>query len=865
MITPETTAKTDGPILGSSSFIGANDSLLNNNKSTTTKINGTELKNPSIQKLSNYISLNLKKLFLDKNRTALHDYEKFLKIIKRNHSISKTRKNNFIQHYYKYPYKDNPKLIISSYNTKIFGDINEKANKKYKVDIIGVDEGYIHLPKFHNNEFSRLLNEQDNFDSKKDKENLEIPKIKINKINTNIKVKYFKNNLNKTDDLIIKKAKIKIKKRNLTERERGEEFMSTIGTARDENETLFYKKSSYEKMKENFEARNNYKYEIKKLENWDFEHCLKDKMKKFLSKEKISQILKKPENSQMKWYIDMKSDKKQRKLMCRNRHLKEFFERIEKEQNAIFLQTISINKKDFNFDVFKTENNDEKDKEKEKGEGEGTVRQIEFYKDVMKEKHKIEEMFHSELTNCAEEVHFTRIRKEEAIVELYEISQKINEIKKEEQEIKEKYEKDMGIMNEYTDVLNILARIASEKNANNGNKNKNFERRKSKIGISPKKSKQLLNAIKADVTSNENKKIALRRGSIKRENNLLEENENQKYKFNLERLDLSAFNEKANLFQLQSDLIAQKNLIKKKYNSEMAKITEDKSDLNFQFKEKKEEMKNLSALSKKAKSNLDLRIKTLSGYYYQILKKGIDVRKSGLSWVIVKLMELRVYVDKHYFPQFLDDEQICYILKIGVKIHELNELIKLFQILKEKQKALRDNYITEEVKKEKEMESNKFLNLIQNKKKIGDNYVKYIEDLQIKYENVINICLNENREEEKINKIKDELKEQILKSKYVDELEFLNEPELYFIPGTLAAFFSQDKRFRQYFDDVFYLNEEINKRKKDIMEEKEKEFKKFRNKYGIDDSKKRKDKTDNANSIKNEQMYAALFGNGISF
>ena len=298
----------------------------------------------------------------------------------------------------------------------------------------------------------------------------------------------------------------------------------------------------------------------------------------------------------------------------------------------------------------------------------------------------------------------------------------------------------------------------------------------------------------------------------------------------------------------------------------MAKITEDKSDLNFQLEEKKEEIKNLAALNKKAKSNLDLRIQTLSGYYYQILKKGIDVRKNGLSWVIVKLMELRVYVDKHYFPQFLDEEEINYILKIGVKIHELSELIKLFQVLKVKQKALRDNYLNEEIKKEKEMETNnRILNLIQDKKKGRDNYVKYIEDLQIKYENVINICLNENREEAKINKIRDELKEQILQSKYEDELELLNMPELYFIPGSLASFFSQDKRFRQYFDDVFYLNEEINKRKKDIMEEKEKEMKKFRNKYGLDEIKKSKDKTNNLNSIKKEQIYSALFGNGISF
>ena len=228
-------------------------------------------------------------------------------------------------------------------------------------------------------------------------------------------------------------------------------------------------------------------------------------------------------------------------------------------------------------------------------------------------------------------------------------------------------------------------------------------------------------------------------------------------------------------------------------------------------------------------------------------------------------MELRAYVDKHHLPVFLNDEQSNYILRVGVKIHELSELIKLFQILKEKQKTLKDKHLNEIIKQEKEIQSK---NLASENKKMGNDYTKYIEDIQVKYENVINICLNENREESNINKIKNDLKEQILKSKYDDECEILNEPELYFIPGTLATFFAKDQRFRQYFDDIFYLNEEINKRKKNILEEKEKEMKIFRNQYDLDENaNKTRDKTDGkkTNSLKNEQIYAALFGNGISF
>ena len=865
MFTRETTAKTEGPMLGSSSILGINDSLLNNNISLTTQKNNY-INKPKIKKLSNYIPLDEKKLFLERNKSALQDYEKFLKITKKNKSNSiSNHKNYFIEHYYKSPYKDNPKLIIGSYNTKILGKNAEPRNKKYKVDIIGVDEGYIHLPTFPNNEFSRILNEQDNVDENKNlKEKSIMPNLKEKKDKRKsiIKLKDYNNKkyLNISYD-ITKKKRYKKKKRNITDLPRGMEFMSNIGLTQNENEILNDKKNIYEKMRESFENQNNYKYEIKKLENWDFEHCQRDKLRKFVSKENISQILKKPENSQMKWYLDMKNDKKQLKIMCRNKHLKEFFNRIDKEQRAIFLQSLSVNKKIFDFDIFK---NNKKEIPNERKEEE-KLQKIEFYKDVMREKIKIEGMFHNELTQCAEDVHISRIKKKKAMIELFEISQNIQEVIKEEQNIKKIFERDKAKMNEYTDVLNILAKISAEKNANNNKSNEKKTPKKEKW-VSPKKSQRLLNAIKEEVVSKENKRIAMRRGSLQM-NRIInyEEKKRQKFKFNLEKLDLTAFHEKADLFQLQSDLIAQKNEIEKKFNKEMNRISSKKNDLEFKFKEKKNEIKNITAYNKKAKSNLDLRIQTLSGYYYQILKNGIDVRKNGLTWVIVKLMELRAYVDKHHLPVFLNDEQSNYILRVGVKIHELSELIKLFQILKEKQKTLKDKHLNEIIKQEKEIQSK---NLASENKKMGNDYTKYIEDIQAKYENAINICLNENREESNINKIKNDLKEQILKSKYDDECEILNEPELYFIPGTLATFFAKDKRFRQYFDDIFYLNEEINKRKKNILEEKEKEMKIFRNQYDLDENaNKTRDKTDGkkTNSLKNEQIYAALFGNGISF
>ena len=153
---------------------------------------------------------------------------------------------------------------------------------------------------------------------------------------------------------------------------------------------------------------------------------------------------------------------------------------------------------------------------------------------------------------------------------------------------------------------------------------------------------------------------------------------------------------------------------------------------------------------------------------------------------------------------------------------------------------------------------------------IGNDYMEYIEEIQRKYENVINICLNENKEESNIAKISYDLKQYILQDKTEEEQEKGKNKklELLFIPGSLSEYFAQDKRFRQYFDDVFYLNDEINKRRENLNKEKQAYLNQYRSKilrgalFGttdIDDNKYKRKK-----SRENEIVYAALFGNGIS-
>ena len=81
-------------------------------------------------------------------------------------------------------------------------------------------------------------------------------------------------------------------------------------------------------------------------------------------------------------------------------------------------------------------------------------------------------------------------------------------------------------------------------------------------------------------------------------------------------------------------------------------------------------------------------------------------------------------------------------------------------------------------------------------------------------------------------------------------------------------YFSKDKVFRQYFDDIYYLNEEINKRRKELKEEKEKEYKKYRNfnsaNYYIKTVSGVQIIERSQRVSENDKIMAALFGNDIS-
>ena len=844
-------SKSTNPTKRQQTKLSKNNELKVNNSSKTLDNRGSSL--------SNYMDLSATNFFINKNKNLLHDYDRYLQVKRERKkgivfsalkkiSYEEKKKVETFNLYNKHPFNDDPRLIMSNYNLLKDFTVEEKTVAKNR--ILGVDEGLIKLPKLNkdtnyinlflgHNAYDRLLiTAKETKDDNLEKERMLTLNENVLSKNKNI----FLSKRNKNPSTLDRGQETfyfyaNLENRFKTKSERNMEKIKNLIEAR--------KYKNIEKRKENYENNLIYNYEIKCLDNWDFEHITKTNDLK--NDSKFKKFLNDVDNSQMKWIIEIKNDKEQLKLMRRNRHLFDFLTQIDKEQQAMVMQNMSLYKKGFNFDIFnkeepkdkkeenicKTENNNISDILNEEKVENNNVSQVEFYRQVIKEKKKLEDMFHGEVRTVAEECYITNLNKKKCVIDSFNILQELNGLTKKEENIKQIYNR----------------------------KVKSLQKRKRK----EKKKKVVDNKLGVNmgslISAKNNNFLSLIKDTKKESTSKNSEDDIQSEKTISKSIN----------FQKQSLFLAEKNALDNEYNEQITELTNQKLQLNENYKKLNKEVKYWDAIHKKEKSKLEQRIKALSTYYYQILKKGIDVRHTGLTWVIVRLLELGAFVDKPHFPSFLNDEQILYLMKIGTKTYELSEFIKLFQILKRKQKSLREKHLNDNIKKEKMNELRNYRKSIKKMKNyvIGNDYMEYIEEIQRKYENVINICLNENKEESNIAKISYDLKQYILQDKTEEEQEQGKNKklELLFIPGSLSEYFAQDKRFRQYFDDVFYLNDEINKRRDILSKEKQAYLNQYRSKIlrgALFGSADNDNKYKRKKSKENEIVYAALFGNGIS-
>ena len=520
--------------------------------------------------------------------------------------------------------------------------------------------------------------------------------------------------------------------------------------------------------------------------------------------------------------LKIKNDKNKMRIISRIKKLEEFFTDFGKEQDIFLLKEKNKTSKNYFLSAFCDKNEIIFEEKKDIKDNTGSIN---YYNDMIKVRKKKEKNMKDELYKLAEKISLAKKEKEDSENKGYELAQKLKEINIQE-----------------SSILNNIK--VNKKTSDKNHKNVN------------------LNNLYNNESEAEKKLIRT----------LSEEEQNyNNFSPNPRDRKKSSDDDYFNFSSEKKKFKRNYNLVKRRKNTiifnNLAKIKRRRKDLLEEINQNIIDIKEKQFRFKKVKDQFNEKVKYLKEYYYQILKKGLDVRKDGLSWIIVKLMELNSFIDKNHFPRFLSSSEINYLMKLGVKQYELNELIKLFQIFKKQQKDLKEEHIKEDKEKNNKLKDdkfNKFLDTQRSKKiNIGKDYPEYLEEIQRKYENDINVYLNEKAEEDAINKISNKINKFVLTMNDDDIYENFNEKKLYklfVIPGSLSQYFIKDNKFRQYFDDIYYLNEEIKKRKNQIKEMKDNEFKKYKNliKDNLDNTK-----IANAANSERSKAFAAVFGNHI--
>ena len=377
----------------------------------------------------------------------------------------------------------------------------------------------------------------------------------------------------------------------------------------------------------------DYSLIIKKLDNWDKDHCVKNKMDLFSLHETLDNYYKKKKLFEEKSNLDAIDNMLREKVnYYRYKENKTYgiFGTKSKKNNIKIKKEesgeITENNKRNIFNSFII-NNLNKDYSKNK---------IDFYNKMMKERLNYEQQLHNELIFVNNILYNKKYIKKDKIKEMDSFFEKLDKLKSEYEKKKENYMKQYYF--KYAMVSQEHDMIISEKM----NEVKNF-----KTPDRKKKRKKTRKEINSEIKDLDFK----RRNAISTINNEMKEGMDKiknEYKLKFE------------------SLYIEKNELEK----EIDIIT---AELNY-YKIINEEL---------------LREHEL--YYLDILKKGKDCRRDGLVWVVKNLFELKINLEYHQFPKYLTHEQIDFLKDLAFLILEEDELRIILKILKRKQRENREN------------------------------------------------------------------------------------------------------------------------------------------------------------------------------
>ena len=300
--------------------------------------------------------------------------------------------------------------------------------------------------------------------------------------------------------------------------------------------------------------------------------------------------------------------------------------------------------------------------------------------------------------------------------------------------------------------------------------------------------------------------------------------------------------------------------IKKEYNVQFEEIDKRKKLLETEMKIISNELDYYKNINEELQKEYRI-------YYLDILKKGNDCRKDGLVWVVKNLLELQINLEYHHFPKYLSHEQINYLKSLASLILEENELKIILKVLKKKQKDNRDNenieYMNlfetnERYDKYKNEKINREKIEIKEKKRYEEELLLIKKEIDKKFskvyknnEEALKIFFGKSLEEEKLQNIIYYIK----KALYNDENIFQYESKT----SIIDAFIGKTKN-----KDLFELIIKITKRLYEIEQNMKNMIKKEKENYLEYYNSMKGNRSQSINYVYHKEMIKrCLFGNKI--
>jgi hypothetical protein len=568
---------------------------------------------------------------------------------------------------------------------------------------------------------------------------------------------------------------------------------------------------------------------IESLDKWDKTHINTKKSKKKVNFFESKTITESDNNSIAVLSYKQKTSRnlKHLKTQTQNANIQNFYKKIEEENSNILAQNLNIIKDHFNFDIFKSNNNENR-----------ITKRSNTFLIENNNNNNIKKTLSSTIKKFSKQKSLKKQKNDE----LLKIGNEIGIVKKD------------GKIKKGEDEVNIENRMLSKNGLilqGNYEKVISFDLYKGIVDDKRKIEKIFHDEILNLKKQIENKEFIIKKITEELENNQFElENKKNVYfnnqdAFNLIKIQIEKINSTISDYKIIHKFKKKFKEIQNEYEKSLINYKEQKNynkiaipKLKFKLKSQKNEFKSL-------KENLNNLIKENVIYFKNLLKEGIDVRNVGLCWILFRLNELNAKVDKNDFPKFLDYNSIEYLMKYSEKIIKINKLKILYHLIKtENQKNIEKNLLKNDPYHRKSVTINSLQILPNVNNNPTENIQKAFIKFDIKFKNkfaVLNDYYNK--------KDKEFLDNQLMNIKNVNLSKSLNDFNK-----------MNENKIKNYKENGFIESLLIIQR---LMNETENEIKEMRNKHLRLFKKKFESMKLKGTSecIKYDLMFCANFGN----